>query len=207
MALRACVECGAAFDLNTRGNRAITCGTTCSQSRRARKLAEWGRARERARPGYNREKVRRWRETHPDYDKGEGRREYFRQYRQENRQVIIERNRRWRAQKTEVYRQRARRYRAKSRHVTRVRELRRRARLLAATSVPFTAEELQARLGMYAGCWICGGSADEVDHVKPLAKGGPNMLANMRPICSRCNRLKWDRWPYQPVVRRLGGSL
>lgn len=75
---------------------------------------------------------------------------------------------------------------------------RRRARI-AATAVPFTLDDLGARLSMWSGCWVCGGVPTEVDHVKPLAKGGPHMLANLRPICGTCNATKSSRWPFDPA--------
>jgi len=38
----------------------------------------------------------------------------------------------------------------------------------------------------------------DIDHVKPLNKGGMDCLSNLRPACPGCNRSKRDRWPYQP---------
>ena len=53
---------------------------------------------------------------------------------------------------------------------------------------------------MFAGCYICGIPFAEVavhlDHVKPLAKGGPHLLSNLRPACELCNLRKADRWPF-----------
>lgn len=73
----------------------------------------------------------------------------------------------------------------------------RRARIRAATIVLFTPAQLADRLSMYSGCWICGDPRwTEADHVKPLAKGGPHMLANIRPACSTCNRAKGATWPF-----------
>jgi 5-methylcytosine-specific restriction endonuclease McrA len=43
-------------------------------------------------------------------------------------------------------------------------------------------------------CWMCGGAFDEVDHVKPLSKGGIHALSNMRPSCDHCNNTKHARW-------------
>lgn len=62
--------------------------------------------------------------------------------------------------------------------------------------VDFTADELVQRLSMFPGCWVCGGTPTEVDHVKPLAAGGLHGLANMRPICGPCNRRKSAKWPF-----------
>jgi 5-methylcytosine-specific restriction endonuclease McrA len=43
-------------------------------------------------------------------------------------------------------------------------------------------------------CWICRTVATARDHVKPISKGGPNLLANVRPICGPCNSAKHDLW-------------
>ncbi len=61
--------------------------------------------------------------------------------------------------------------------------------------VSFTTAELEARLSMFPGCWICGSpDPDQIDHVKPIARGGPHVLANLRPACGLCNRRKWASW-------------
>lgn len=63
---------------------------------------------------------------------------------------------------------------------------------------PFTTDQLAAKVAYWGErCWICAGAWDSIDHVKPLAKRGPHMLANLRPICTPCNTRKRDRWPFQ----------
>ncbi|QDH93197.1 HNH endonuclease [Gordonia phage Zipp] len=69
-------------------------------------------------------------------------------------------------------------------------------------TIEFTAEQLAARVEFYGDrCWICG-TPDwtAFDHVKPLNKGGPHMLSNLRPACSSCNRAKSDKWPLTAAV-------
>lgn len=61
---------------------------------------------------------------------------------------------------------------------------------------PFTDEQLEGRMSMFSGCWMCGGEADAIDHVKPLAAGGLNCLSNMRPACTPCNSRKQAKWPF-----------
>lgn len=62
---------------------------------------------------------------------------------------------------------------------------------------PFTPEQLAAKVAYWGGrCWICSAPYEAIDHVKPLAKMGPHMLANLRPICTSCNTRKKDRWPF-----------
>lgn len=66
-------------------------------------------------------------------------------------------------------------------------------------------------------CHICGRPIDYglphldplsfvVDHVIPLALGGPDTLANKLPAHRSCNRDKSDR-PYAPGVIRTSGVL
>lgn len=67
-----------------------------------------------------------------------------------------------------------------------------------APTIPFTVAQLEDRLSMYAGCWICGcalGERFHVDHVKPLARGGWHCLSNLRPSCPSCNISKGAKWP------------
>ncbi|MGO4604514.1 HNH endonuclease [Terrabacter sp. 2YAF2] len=63
--------------------------------------------------------------------------------------------------------------------------------------IAFTPEQKAARFAMWGGrCWRCGiAEATEEDHVKPIAKGGSHCLANLRPICQKCNTTKRDLWP------------
>jgi 5-methylcytosine-specific restriction endonuclease McrA len=41
----------------------------------------------------------------------------------------------------------------------------------------------------------------QLDHVKPINKGGMDCLSNIRPACESCNKSKQDRWPFQPLWR------
>jgi 5-methylcytosine-specific restriction endonuclease McrA len=75
---------------------------------------------------------------------------------------------------------------------------RKRRGLIVASRVPFTVQQLDAKIRYWGSrCWICTGPYDSIDHVKPVTKGGPHMLANLRPICRPCNSRKSNRWPYQ----------
>lgn len=76
-----------------------------------------------------------------------------------------------------------------------IRNGRRRARLRSATVHDISHEQLSSRfIGAGGRCWICKGAPDTWDHVKPLAKGGPHMLANLRPACRSCNSSKGAKW-------------
>lgn len=39
-------------------------------------------------------------------------------------------------------------------------------------------------------CRLCGGSADQVDHIVPLRAGGTNDRANLQPLCASCHSTK-----------------
>ena len=67
-----------------------------------------------------------------------------------------------------------------------------------APTIPFTVAQLEERLSMFAGCWMCGAELDggmHIDHVKPLSKGGWHCLSNLRPACGPCNLSKGAKWP------------
>jgi 5-methylcytosine-specific restriction enzyme A len=56
-------------------------------------------------------------------------------------------------------------------------------------------------------CLVCGKQEPEieltVDHIIPLAKGGPNTINNIQPLCHLCNSLKGtDVKDYRPKRRR-----
>jgi 5-methylcytosine-specific restriction endonuclease McrA len=83
--------------------------------------------------------------------------------------------------------------------VNRAKQHRRKARKQKASIVSFTHDQLLQKLAFWGHrCWICGGEAGTIDHVKPLNKGGPHILANLRPACKSCNSSKCDTWPLPP---------
>lgn len=51
-------------------------------------------------------------------------------------------------------------------------------------------------------CRYCGGFADSVDHVVPVAQGGSDASSNLAAACMDCNRSKRDRTP----AEWLGGD-
>ena len=147
---------------------------------------EAARKRREANPGYatewyeaNRERkaatTRRWAQ-----ENAELRAEITRRWSKENPDRRAEFERKWRQANPEKVSEYARR---------------RRARVLAAATVPFTTDQLAQKMAYWGNqCWMCGGVADSIDHVKPLAKGGPHVLANLRPACMPCNSRKSAKW-------------
>ena len=72
----------------------------------------------------------------------------------------------------------------------------RRARRVNAPGTCSAAQE-RARWDMFGNCcWMCGAPATASDHVKPLAAGGTNWPANLRPACDTCNARKGTQWPW-----------
>lgn len=128
----------------------------------------------------NRDRLRRYRSKDP-----EGYRRRSREWLTRHPDLAAERARRWREENPEPYRLTRRNAR-----------MRRRALEKAAETVAFSMQQLRGRIAYYGGkCWICR-SADyeQIDHVKPLSKGGAHILANLRPACRSCNRAKAARW-------------
>lgn len=84
----------------------------------------------------------------------------------------------------------------------------RQARRKNQTIVPFTAEQVRQRLAYFGGrCWMCGGEAEVIDHVKPLSKGGAHAVCNMRPACDNCNTRKGARWPFPTSPSSSRGGM
>lgn len=108
----------------------------------------------------------------------------------ENRDTARARHKALRARMTDEQR---RRERARGRLYSQVR----RARKRLSMHIRFTDEQLTLRMAMFPGCWMCGGPFEHIEHVKPLAMGGPHILANLRPSCAPCNLSKGGRWPLE----------
>lgn len=112
------------------------------------------------------------------------------------RPEVVARRREWR-----------RRYERES-QIRRARQRARDARRGRGGAQVVTAEVLAGRLAMFGGrCWMCGVDTSAAglhwDHVKPLAAGGVDCGANLRPACPACNQAKSARWPFD--VRMKAG--
>lgn len=58
------------------------------------------------------------------------------------------------------------------------------------------APSLRKKVLAYGRCRNCASAEDlEVDHIKPVAKGGRDDEANLQVLCGPCNRRKGAKWP------------
>lgn len=128
---------------------------------------------------------RRWVEANPERAA-----EVKRRYYEKNRAAAIARTKAWTKAHPEAKAERQRRDRARKKTTMVVR---------------LTPTQLAGKLAYWGGkCWLCGGEPTTWDHVKPQTKGGPHILANLRPACLSCNTRKHNRWPFptSPAVAR-----
>lgn len=185
--------------------RLVAPGRSSTDADLARKRAWWWahrdelNARRRGDPA-ELERARLYREAHRDQQMASAR-----AWKAANPGRVRELSRSWYLANRDSVRVRTLAWRAA--HLDRVRELWRRGGLRRGERsrgfVKFSEAELVARLSMWSGCWIrgprCTGGFEAVDHVKPLSKGGPHVLANLRPACAACNGWKGARWPLSEV--------
>lgn len=60
-----------------------------------------------------------------------------------------------------------------------------------------TAAKWQTIWDVYSGlCYMCLRPATDMEHVKPLSKGGSNWPLNLLPACDHCNSVKGSKWPF-----------
>jgi hypothetical protein len=131
--------------------------------------------------------------------------------RTKNRERILAYRREWADRNRERLRRQEVEWRTANRErflaTDRLNSQRRRAREREALIVPFTREQVFARMAYWGNrCYVCMAPWEAIDHVKPLRKGGAHCLANFRPICGYHNNRKKDRWLGVPWIRLITGA-
>ena len=100
-------------------------------------------------------------------------------YYNRNKEKVAAANKKWADENPLAVREKGHRYRAKKKKNTIQR---------------FSNEDLQKRMSVFGySCAYCGGDFEHIDHVKPISKGGPHCLANLRPSCKSCNLRKHNK--------------
>lgn len=149
----------------------------------------------------------RWKKDNPEKIREEGQRRWktatpamrdkaranARMWRENNLDWALEKAQYWRAENPERVQENYRRWSADNPHSKRIRDNTRRARKANATICgPVAAADYAAVINS-GPCVYCGKIATEVDHVRPLSRGGVEHPLNMVPACKSCNSGKKDR--------------
>ena len=115
---------------------------------------------------------------------------------------ILARNRaiteKWTAENKERARATQRAWREDNPDKVRSHWQKRRAVLAEVASVRYTKADEDIKKAYWGDvCWMCGSpEIAHMDHVKPISKGGADMLCNLRPACERCSLKKHAKWPF-----------
>jgi 5-methylcytosine-specific restriction endonuclease McrA len=163
----------------------------------AEELAEYFKRRYLKDPEYHKEKSRRYYHANKEWC-----RRRQREYRAQHPAQHNASNRKYNARHRNKCRLRLQRWRREHPEMNAAAKLRRRALELNADGAWYiTGEMIEERKELYGNlCYICGAPATEIDHVKPLSRGGSNYPCNLRPICRSCNSRKNNKWPYPPAM-------
>lgn len=166
--------------------------------------AKWKKAH----PEKVREEQRRRRASDPQF--GEQSRADARQWRANNLEAALEKARRWREENPERVQENYRNWCAANPESIRRRGNVRRARKANAAICGPVALSVYASVISSGPCVYCAGPAAEVDHVRPLSRGGIEHDANLVPACKSCNSGKKDRllneWDPARVARAVKAS-
>ena len=55
-------------------------------------------------------------------------------------------------------------------------------------------------LAEHPQCTLCGGTADQVDHIIPVSRGGTDTRSNLRAVCRLCNLRRNQQLTQRPYV-------
>lgn len=111
-----------------------------------------------------------------------------------------ERNARYRAANPDKARESTARYARANPESARARERRRRARKAAVESRPYNEADVFAAYNW--ACCFCGNPATDIEHFRPISKGGPDAAENLLVACGPCNSSKGARDPLEFLASR-----
>lgn len=114
-------------------------------------------------------------------------------WRQNNLEAALENAQRWRKENPERVRDNYRKWRKDNPQSGRRRDNLRRARKVQAAICGPVPLSIYASVISSGPCVYCAKPATEVDHVRPLSRGGIEHLTNLVPACKSCNSSKKDR--------------
>ena len=95
-------------------------------------------------------------------------------------------------------------YRDSHPHALRAKWANQRAKKLRAAGT-LTQADVVTAWDLWRGlCWVCGCTADSLDHYRPINEksGGTNTPDNIRPICRECNQKRSHRWHGETVAAK-----
>lgn len=149
-------------------------------------------------PAYKAKK-REWEAKNPDRIRLYGK-TYYERHREERLKYHRERLERIRAEDPQAESRRVSKWAQENpehaRILSIISESRIRARKMGVQVIPYSVAEYRAKMAYYGNrCIYCGGPFEHTDHFKPVSKGGPDILANLRPSCASCNPSKSNKWP------------
>jgi 5-methylcytosine-specific restriction endonuclease McrA len=128
-------------------------------------------------PEKDRERSRRWAQANPEKQK-----DYSRKWAQANPERVKEAGRKWRASNPDKGRQKKTRRRARKKGCE-----------VSATDLNLVLERSQGNCAMCRSHIPVG--FRHLDHIIPLAKGGPHTQENLQLLCYRCNTRKGAKLP------------
>ena len=135
----------------------------------------------------------RWLEENKDHVKVRSK-----EYNQRNKEHLLETAYAWRAANPEKVRASDKRYRGNNPHKICAKAARRRALELATSAANTPEQNALIRVIYEAAARVkrCTGLAVEVDHIRPLSRGGGHVPSNLQILPDRINSRKGDRLDY-----------
>ena len=102
-------------------------------------------------------------------------------------------------------------YAARNPEVKRAGDNRRRARLIGSEGSHTAADTVRILKAQHYRCAYCRllirrAKLRELDHIRPISRGGSNAASNLQWLCRPCNQAKWAKQP-EDFARELGFLL